>query len=108
MAAFTRRPPVPPTCGVFKIYRFNPDANENPRIDTYELDMDACGPMVLDALIKIKNEVDSTLSFSQVLPRGHLRLLRHEHRRQERPGVHQRLRRCEKRHLRSIRCRICR
>jgi succinate dehydrogenase / fumarate reductase iron-sulfur subunit len=48
---------------VFKIYRFDPDSTENPRLDTYEVDMDACGPMVLDALIKIKNEIDSTLSF---------------------------------------------
>jgi len=39
---------------VFKIYRFDPDLNENPRLDTYEVDMDSCGPMVLDALIKIR------------------------------------------------------
>ena len=32
---------------VFKIYRFDPDANENPRLDSYEVDMDTCGPMVL-------------------------------------------------------------
>ena len=31
---------------VFKIYRYDPDSNENPRIDTYEVDMDSCGPMV--------------------------------------------------------------
>ncbi len=37
-----------------KIYRYNPDSNENPRIDSYELDLDDCGPMVLDAIIKIK------------------------------------------------------
>src|SRR3569832_2403011 len=47
----------------FVVYRFDPDTGSNPRLDTYELDMDACGPMVLDALIKIKNEVDSTLLF---------------------------------------------
>ena len=47
----------------FVIYRFDPDAGQNPRMDTYEVDMDACGPMVLDALLKIKNEVDSTLTF---------------------------------------------
>ena len=34
---------------VFKIYRFDPDSSENPRLDTYEIDMDHCGPMVLDA-----------------------------------------------------------
>jgi len=48
---------------VFKIYRFDPDATENPRLDTYEVDMDACGPMCWTPLIKIKNEIDSTLSF---------------------------------------------
>jgi succinate dehydrogenase / fumarate reductase iron-sulfur subunit len=48
---------------VFNIYRYDPDSPENPRVDKYELDMAECGPMVLDALIKIKNEVDSTLTF---------------------------------------------
>jgi succinate dehydrogenase / fumarate reductase iron-sulfur subunit len=38
----------------FEIYRYNPDSGQNPRIDTYEVDLDVCGPMVLDALIKIK------------------------------------------------------
>ena len=37
----------------FKIYRYDPDSGANPRYDTYELDLDACGPMVLDALFKI-------------------------------------------------------
>ena len=40
------------------VYRWDPDKDENPRVDTYEVDMDNCGPMVLDALIKIKNEID--------------------------------------------------
>ena len=39
------------------VYRWDPDKDENPRIDTYEVDMDNCGPMVLDALIKIKNDM---------------------------------------------------
>src|SRR6185312_1034128 len=38
----------------FKIYRYDPDSGENPRMDTYEIDLAECGPMVLDALIKIK------------------------------------------------------
>ncbi len=38
----------------FRIYRFDPDSGENPRIDTFEVDTKACGPMVLDALIHIK------------------------------------------------------
>ncbi len=54
----------------FKIYRYNPDVNENPRLDTYTLDLDDCGPMVLDALIKIKNEVDSTLTFRRSCREG--------------------------------------
>jgi succinate dehydrogenase / fumarate reductase iron-sulfur subunit len=36
-----------------RIYRFNPDSDHNPRIDTYEIDVAACGPMVLDMLIHI-------------------------------------------------------
>ena len=47
----------------FKIYRWDPDTDDLPRVDTYEVDLDRCGPMVLDALIKIKNEMDSTLTF---------------------------------------------
>ena len=54
----------------FKIYRFDPDRSENPRLDRYHLDMDRCGPMVLDALIKIKNEVDSTLTFRRSCREG--------------------------------------
>ena len=53
---------------VFKVYRYDPDSADNPRLDTYEVDMDACGPMVLDALIKIKNEIDPTLSFRRSWP----------------------------------------
>jgi succinate dehydrogenase / fumarate reductase iron-sulfur subunit len=54
----------------FKIYRWNPDDGENPRYDTYSLDLDATGPMVLDALIKIKNEVDPTLTFRRSCREG--------------------------------------
>ena len=42
------------------VYRWSPDDDENPRIDTYTIDLDQCGPMVLDALIKIKQEIDSS------------------------------------------------
>jgi len=55
---------------IFKIYRYDPDSTENPRLDTYEIDMDSCGPMVLDALIKIKNEIDSTLTFRRSCREG--------------------------------------
>ena len=54
----------------FKVYRWNPDDGRNPRLDTYELDLDDCGPMVLDALIKIKDEVDSTLTFRRSCREG--------------------------------------
>jgi succinate dehydrogenase / fumarate reductase iron-sulfur subunit len=54
----------------FKIYRWNPDDGKNPVTDTYEIDLDACGPMVLDAIIKIKNEVDSSLTFRRSCREG--------------------------------------
>lgn len=54
----------------FQVYRWNPDDAGNPRMDTYEIDLDACGPMVLDALIKIKNEVDPTLTFRRSCREG--------------------------------------
>ncbi|MEK9717405.1 MAG: succinate dehydrogenase iron-sulfur subunit [Pelagibacteraceae bacterium] len=52
------------------VYRWNPDDGNNPRVDTYEVDMDNCGPMVLDVLIKIKNEIDSTLTFRRSCREG--------------------------------------
>lgn len=54
----------------FEVYRWNPDSGENPRVDVYELDMDSCGPMVLDAILKIKNEIDSTLTFRRSCREG--------------------------------------
>jgi succinate dehydrogenase / fumarate reductase, iron-sulfur subunit len=54
----------------FKIYRWTPDDGKNPRVDTYEVDMADCAPMVLDALIKIKNEVDPTLTFRRSCREG--------------------------------------
>jgi succinate dehydrogenase / fumarate reductase, iron-sulfur subunit len=54
----------------FEVYRGDPDTGENPRLDTYEVDMDTCGPMVLDALIKIKNEMDATLTFRRSCREG--------------------------------------
>jgi succinate dehydrogenase / fumarate reductase iron-sulfur subunit len=53
-----------------KIYRYDPETGENPRIDTYQIDLEQCGPMVLDAIIKIKNEVDSTLTFRRSCREG--------------------------------------
>ena len=54
----------------YAVYRYDPDASENPRVDTYDVDMDHCGPMVLDALIKIKNEIDPTLTFRRSCREG--------------------------------------
>ena len=54
----------------FKVYRWNPDDGQNPRLDTYQVDLDQCGPMVLDALIKIKNEIDTTLTFRRSCREG--------------------------------------
>ncbi len=54
----------------FKIYRYDPDSGENPRYDTFEIDLDQCGPMVLDAIIKIKNEIDPTLTFRRSCREG--------------------------------------
>mgnify|MGYP001378617085 FL=1 len=54
----------------FQIYRWDPDSGENPRMDTYEVDLDSCAPMVLDALLKIKNELDPTLTFRRSCREG--------------------------------------
>ena len=53
-----------------RIYRWDPDDGANPRIDTYFIDADDCGPMVLDALIWIKNEIDPTLAFRRSCREG--------------------------------------
>lgn len=55
---------------VFKVYRYDPDSGANPRMDSYEVDMDRCGPMVLDAIIKIKNEIDASLTFRRSCREG--------------------------------------
>ena len=54
----------------FKVYRYDETTGENPHIDIYEVDMDSCGPMVLDALIKIKDEIDPTLTFRRSCREG--------------------------------------
>jgi succinate dehydrogenase / fumarate reductase iron-sulfur subunit len=53
-----------------RIYRFNPDSGANPRLDTFELDTDSCGPMVLDALIQLKAAADSSLTFRRSCREG--------------------------------------
>lgn len=54
----------------FQIYRWNPDNPDNPTYDTFEIDLATCGNMVLDALIKIKDEKDSTLAFRRSCREG--------------------------------------
>src|SRR5256885_14693699 len=53
-----------------RIYRFNPDAGVNPRLDSFELDARSCGPMVLDVLIQIKATIDSSLTFRRSCREG--------------------------------------
>ncbi|MGH6818428.1 MAG: succinate dehydrogenase iron-sulfur subunit [Methylovirgula sp.] len=54
----------------FRIYRWNPDDAENPRLDTYFVDTSECSPMVLDALILIKSKTDPTLTFRRSCREG--------------------------------------
>ncbi|GHA99680.1 succinate dehydrogenase iron-sulfur subunit [Algimonas arctica] len=54
----------------FKIYRYDPSDGGKPRWDSYQIDLDDCGPMVLDALFKIKNEIDPTLAFRRSCREG--------------------------------------
>jgi len=55
---------------IFRIYRWDPDTGENPSLDIYEINLDNCGPMVLDAIIYIKNELNSTLTFRRSCREG--------------------------------------
>ncbi|MBX9977273.1 MAG: succinate dehydrogenase iron-sulfur subunit [Alphaproteobacteria bacterium] len=52
------------------VYRYNPDSEENPRYDTFNINADKCGPMVLDALIYVKDHIDSTLTFRRSCREG--------------------------------------
>jgi succinate dehydrogenase / fumarate reductase, iron-sulfur subunit len=54
----------------FRVYRYDPDSEDNPRIDTYFVDLDDCGPMVLDGLLYIKNRIDPTLTLRRSCREG--------------------------------------
>jgi len=54
----------------YRIYRYDPDSGDNPRTDTYFVDLDDCAPMVLDGLIWLKNKVDPTLTFRRSCREG--------------------------------------
>ncbi|HEY1614862.1 MAG TPA: succinate dehydrogenase iron-sulfur subunit [Rhizomicrobium sp.] len=69
-AATTANGKKPKRTKDFKVYRYDPDSGANPRIDTYRVDLETCGPMVLDALVKIKNETDPTLTFRRSCREG--------------------------------------
>ncbi len=74
------KPAKPARAKRIKVYRFSPDGKggkggkggeqQRPRLDTYTLDLAECGPMVLDALIKIKNTIDSGLTFRRSCREG--------------------------------------
>jgi len=55
---------------VFNVYRYDPDSGRNPSLDRFEIDLDDCGPMVLDALIWVKNRIDPTLAFRRSCREG--------------------------------------
>lgn len=54
----------------FEIYRYDPDFERGPRLDTYAVDLEDCGPMVLDALTWIQNRIDTTLTFRRCCREG--------------------------------------
>jgi len=54
----------------FKVYRWSPDDEDNPRLDEYVIDLDQCGPMVLDALLHIKDDIDQTLTLRRSCREG--------------------------------------
>ena len=54
----------------FRVYRWNPDDGKNPRVDTYHVNLHDCGPMILDGLIWIKNNIDPTLTFRRSCREG--------------------------------------
>ncbi len=53
----------------FKVYRYDPSTDENPRVDRYEVDVSGVS-MVLDGLIKIKDKMDPSLAFRRSCREG--------------------------------------
>jgi succinate dehydrogenase / fumarate reductase iron-sulfur subunit len=54
----------------FRIYRWDPAKNTNPQMDTFDIDRDHCGPMVLDALVQINDQIDPSLAFRRSCREG--------------------------------------
>ena len=70
LPGYTHKGPIGTKTREFQVYRWDPDKNDNPRLDIFHVDLQNCGPMVLDAVIKIKNETDSTLTFRRSCREG--------------------------------------
>jgi hypothetical protein len=70
----------------FHIYRYDPDKDDKPYMQTVEIELEGNERMLLDALMKLK-ALDPTIAYRRSCRRGRLRLRRHEHQRQERPGL---------------------
>lgn len=59
------------TTQFFSIYRYDPEVpSQKPYMATYPVNTAECGPMVLDALLKIKNEQDPSLTFRRSCREG--------------------------------------
>jgi succinate dehydrogenase / fumarate reductase iron-sulfur subunit len=54
----------------FRVYRYDPESDDNPRVDVFHVDTADCGPMILDALIWIKAKIDATLTFRRSCREG--------------------------------------
>ncbi|MQM17517.1 hypothetical protein Taro_050488, partial [Colocasia esculenta] len=59
-----------PNMKTFQIYRWSPEDGGKPKLEEFQIDLNECGPMVLDALIQIKNEVDPSLTFRRSCREG--------------------------------------
>ena len=46
----------------FSIYRYNPEVDDTPRMQDYQVDLHSDAKMLLDALVQIKDEIDDSLS----------------------------------------------
>jgi succinate dehydrogenase / fumarate reductase, iron-sulfur subunit len=53
-----------------EIYRWNPESSKNPHVDTFDIPKDECGSMILDVLLKIKDNFDSSLTFRRSCREG--------------------------------------
>jgi hypothetical protein len=73
---------------MFEIYRYDPDFSENPRLDTFEVDLDDCGPMGSRCAHLDQEQSRPDAGVPPLVPRGDLRLLRDEHRWYELARLH--------------------